>query len=271
MVAVAQLPALFQHQNVVRVENGADPLGDDDGGDALVLLPQGFPQGGVGAVVQGGRGVVQNEDLRGACQGPGHQHPLLLAAAEVGALGGEHVLQAVGQGGDKVHGLGAPGGLFNVLGGQVPAEVDVLVDGVREQHVVLEHHAELLVKFIQRDGGKLPAADLDQPGVGVVQPHEQGHQGGLAAACCPDDAQGLPGLQPEADVLHAGFRFAVREGHVVKHHVVGGILRLHGRDAEVLRRFQHLLNPGPGGDALGAHDEDPGDGHHGVQNDGEVA
>ena len=81
MGAVAQLFALLQHQDVVGVEDGADPLGDDHRGDALVLLPQGLAQGGVGAVVQGGGGVVQDQNFRGAGQGPGHQHPLLLAAA----------------------------------------------------------------------------------------------------------------------------------------------------------------------------------------------
>ena len=33
--------------------------------------------------------------------------------------------------------------------GQVPAEVDVLIDAVRKEHVVLEYHAELLVELLQ--------------------------------------------------------------------------------------------------------------------------
>ena len=76
----------------------------------------------------------------------------------------------------------------------MPAKVDVFVDGVGEKHIVLEYHAELLVELIQGDGGKLAPADLDQAGVGVVQAHQQGHQGGLAAAGGADDAQGFPGL-----------------------------------------------------------------------------
>ena len=81
------------------MKDGADPLGDDDGGDALIFFPEGFPQRRVCFVVQGGGGVVQNQDFRRAGQGPGHQHPLLLPAAQVGALGGEPVVQPVGQGG----------------------------------------------------------------------------------------------------------------------------------------------------------------------------
>ena len=52
MGAIAQLFAVLQHQNVVGVEDGADPLGDDERGDALIFLPQSLAQGGVGAVVQ---------------------------------------------------------------------------------------------------------------------------------------------------------------------------------------------------------------------------
>ena len=151
--AVAQLPALVQHQDVVGVEDGAHPLGDDKGGDALVLPAQGLAQGGVGAVVQCRGGVVQNQNLRGARQGPGHQHPLALPAAEVGALAGQPVLQPLGQLGDKLPGLGAPGRFLNLLFGQSPAEVDVLVNGVGEEHVVLEHHPEHLVELLRGDGG----------------------------------------------------------------------------------------------------------------------
>ena len=151
------------------------------------------------------------------------------------------------------------------------AKVDVLVNGVGKEHVVLEHHAELLVQLLQGNGGEFPPANLDQPGVRVVQPHQQGHQGGLAAACGADDAQGFPGAQAKADVFHAGLGFAVREGDVVKHNVIGGLHWLLWGDVEIFGGFQHLLNAGAGGDALGAHDENAGDGHHGVEDDGEVA
>ena len=104
------------------------------------------------------------------------------------------MLQAVGQGGDELPGLGAAGGLLDGLPGQAPAEVDVLINGAGEDHVVLEHHPELGVELLGGDGGDGPAADEDAAAVGVVQPHEQGHEGGLAAARGPDDAQGLAGL-----------------------------------------------------------------------------
>ena len=35
--------------------------------------------------------------------------------------------------------------------------------------------------------------------------------------------------------------------------------------------FEEAAEGQAGGDALGAHDENPGDGHHGVEDDGEVA
>ena len=57
---------------------------------------------------------------------------------------------------------------------------------------------------------------------------------------------------------------------MVKDNVIGAFLRLLGGDVKVLGGFQHLLDAGARGNALGAHDENPGDGHHGVEDDGEV-
>ena len=116
----------------------------------------------------------------------------------------------------------------------MPSEVDVLIDGVGEDHVVLEHHAELLMELLQGDGRDLPTTDLDQPSVSVIQPHEQCHQGGLTAACGTDDAQSFPGAQAEGDVLHVGLALVViGEGHLIEHHVVGGLHRILGSDQQI--------------------------------------
>ena len=145
MTSIAQLPAVLQHQDMVGMENRTDALGDDDGGHAAVLLPQSLAEQGVGLIVQRAGGIVENQDFGAACQGPCHQQALLLAAAEVGSLGSEHVGEAVRQGGDEFHGLRAAGSFFDLLPRQMPAEINVFINRIGKKHVVLKYYAEFRV------------------------------------------------------------------------------------------------------------------------------
>ena len=53
--------------------------------------------------------------------------------------------------------------------------------------------------------------------------------------------------------------------------MVRGRLLGSGGDLQIFGGFQDFLNSGAGGGALGIHDENPGDGHHGVEDNGKVA
>ena len=73
--------AVLQHQDLITVHDGADALGNDDGGGAREGLGQALAEGGIGLIIQGAGGVVQDQKFRSAGQGPGNEDPLLLAAA----------------------------------------------------------------------------------------------------------------------------------------------------------------------------------------------
>ena len=73
--------SVLQYQNLIAVHDGADALGYDDGGGAGEGLGQTLAEGGVGLIIQGAGGVVQDQKFRPAGQGPGNEDPLLLAAA----------------------------------------------------------------------------------------------------------------------------------------------------------------------------------------------
>ena len=95
MCALLRHPAVLQDENAVRLHEGGDPVGDDEGGDPLPPGPKGVPDGGVRAGVHGGEGVVEDEDVVISRQGPGDGHPLLLAAGEGDAPLADHGIIAL--------------------------------------------------------------------------------------------------------------------------------------------------------------------------------
>ena len=70
---------LYDH-NLIRMADGADPLGHDDAGGPIAAadLPA---QGGVRLVIQGAGRIVQHQNLRLSGQRSGNQKPLFLPAA----------------------------------------------------------------------------------------------------------------------------------------------------------------------------------------------
>ena len=77
--------AVFHDQDQVRVLNGGDALGDDQLGGAGDLLGEGLADGCVGTGIDGGGGVVQDQDLGLLQQGAGDAKTLLLTAGDIGA------------------------------------------------------------------------------------------------------------------------------------------------------------------------------------------
>ena len=78
MGAMAQDSALLQHYDLIQVPDGGDALGHDNGGGIPMVLPDGLSDRGIGLIVQGRGGVVQNQNLRLHSQGSGNQQALLL-------------------------------------------------------------------------------------------------------------------------------------------------------------------------------------------------
>ena len=66
-------PSVVQDDDLVRIPDGADPLAHDELGGILQLPVEALPEGGIGAVVQGGEGVVKDQDLRLPGQGSASQ------------------------------------------------------------------------------------------------------------------------------------------------------------------------------------------------------
>ena len=75
--------AAVEDEDLIRVADGADALGDDDLRRAGQLLCKPFAQGRVGLIVQRGERIVEDQNLRPSCQRPRNRQPLLLPAGDV--------------------------------------------------------------------------------------------------------------------------------------------------------------------------------------------
>ncbi len=128
-------------------------------------------------------------------QGAGDGDALLLAAAELaGKAAGERA--HADQGKAVVHALAD--GLFGDAAG-AQAEADVLIDAhVREQRVVLHHHADAR----GRSGGRSVTswlADADAAGGRADEAGDGAQRGGLAGAGRADDGHDLAGGDGEGE------------------------------------------------------------------------
>ena len=234
----------------------------------------------IGLIVQGRRGVVQNEDFRVAGQGPGDQHPLLLPAGEVGALDLRLVAESVVQGADVLHRRRVLHRRQQRPILQRAAKADVLPQGVIEHHVVLKHHAELPPQCVQLVGAHVAAIHKDAALLHVVKPHQKVDDSGLAAAGGADDPQALAPLQGKADVAEAIFPLLtvpgvgiVAEGHMLKTDELlslGRLGLLRQQDKLIRLQGKHLLDAVGGGRGLAEHDENPVDAHDALDDHVEV-
>jgi len=131
--AALQDAALVQDDDLVGVLHGAQPLGDDDLGGAGDLPGEGPADEGVGAGVDGGGRVVEDEDLRPLEQGAGDAQALLLASGDIGAALLDAGVVAVGELPDELVGLGELAGADELgVGGVGVAPAQVLLDGAGE-------------------------------------------------------------------------------------------------------------------------------------------
>ena len=185
--------AVIDHQDLVGVLHGLQPVGDHDDG----LLPgqrlDGLRQLVLVLRVHVGGGLVQEDHRRVLHHGPGDGDALALAAGQVRAALADHGVVAVGQRRDEVVAAGLLRRGDHVLHRRVGrAEADVVGDGVAEQVDVLEHEGEVLHQAVHVVVPHVAPAQGHRPGVRVPEPGQQVDQRGLAAAGGADDGGGGP-------------------------------------------------------------------------------
>ena len=204
--------ALVHDVDFVRVADGAQAVGDGDGGARLHQALQGFLHQAFALRVEGGGGFVQDEDGRVLQDGAGDADALALPAGQASAAVAYHRVVALLRLHDEIVGVGNLGRFDDLLHGSVlHAEGDVVVEGVVEEDGFLVDVADEGAQAVDGDVLHVLAVD-EQPAFGnvVVARHEV-HQRGLARAGLPHQGDGLALGHGEVDVLQHGASLDVAE------------------------------------------------------------
>ena len=77
--------AVIQDDDLLGIGNGADALGNDNHRLIFCVFADRPAQGGICLIVQRGKTVVKDEDIRVTGQSPGNGEALLLPARNIGA------------------------------------------------------------------------------------------------------------------------------------------------------------------------------------------
>ena len=139
---------------------------------------------------------------------------------QVGAVGGDQGIVALGQAADEGIGVGDAGGPLDFLAGGVQlAEADVVGDGAGKQMGVLEHHAQRPAQGVLFDLPDVDAVVGHRALLHVVKAVDQVGDGGFSGAGRAYKGDLLPRFGKEADLLEDGVVRVVAEGHAIKAHI----------------------------------------------------
>ena len=175
------------------------------------------------ACVEGGGGLVEDEELGVAEVGAGECDLLPLSSGEFDApfeAATEHLVVASGEFGDDGVGEAFLGGGFDV--GLVvllidTADGDVLTGGHFEAHEVLEDDADVAVEIFEGVVAEVDAVEEDLAFGGIVEARNEFDDGGFALAVFADEGDALAGGEGEVEVFEDGAIGAgVGEGDVAE-------------------------------------------------------
>ena len=143
-------PSLVEHEDAVAVFHAGDTLRDDDLGDVGQVFSESTLDSGIGGGVAGTGAVVEDKHLGMFEQCPGDAQTLLLSAGDVHAALLDARVIAVGHLFDELVGAGHPAGVLAFLeGGLAVAPPQVVEDGAREEHVLLQHHGHSIAEGLE--------------------------------------------------------------------------------------------------------------------------
>ena len=139
--------AVLQHQNLVRVPHGREPVRHDEAGAPREEFFQSVLNHAFGGRVHGARGLVENEDARPGDHRAGESEQLPLASAEIAAPLADLGLITIAEAQNDVVGAKSFRGGHHFLISRVgAAKLQVLQDRAGEEKILLRHDADLLVQ-----------------------------------------------------------------------------------------------------------------------------
>jgi len=199
-------PPLVQDADLVGDREGFRlVVGDQDRRRALLLqdLPNLLAQALAHLDIEVRERLVEQQQLRTRCKGTGEGHALLLSTGQLVRKAAARVGQA-----DHIEQFGHASGALR-RGHATQPEADVAGHGqVREQRIVLEHHADLplLRGHLPTGPGDFDAVDQDPAGHHRLEAGDAAQDGRLAAAACAEQAADLAARERERQVVEHGDR-----------------------------------------------------------------
>ena len=143
--------AAFQHDNPIGAFDGGEPVRDDQRGAVLHQRLQRGLHVALGFAVQGGRGLVEDQDGGVLEDGARDCNSLALPARQPHAVLADQRVQPVGHGLDEIPGMRGDAGGADLVGRGVAlaAVGDVVRQRVVEQHHVLRHQGDVAAQVLQ--------------------------------------------------------------------------------------------------------------------------
>ena len=210
--------ASLENDDLMRVANRAQPMGNGNYGASLHQPLEGFHHELLGFGVERGRRLVENQDWRVADDGASDADPLPLTAGKRGAALTDHRIKTMRHFGDEFFGIGKPGRLLNVaLRGVGPAVGNVLANRAAKEDGVLLDKPYLVAQAIECEFAELDAVDCHAAARGVIESRDQTYDCGFAAAGWANDSDTLPGLDGEIYVAENRRLRIIGKGHAVEH------------------------------------------------------
>ena len=240
MGALLHHVAAVHNENFIGAAYGGQPVRDDKACSALHKLGHGLLDYVLGAGVDIGGGLVQNEHGTVQKHGAGDGEKLLLPLGDIDGVVGKVCVVALRQAGDEgVYLCRLAHSLHLLPRGVLLAVGYVFEHGARKQPCVLQHHGEAAAQARAGVPRYVRSVYLYRARIGVVEAHEKVDNRRLARARAADDGDELPLLCREGEVVNDLPALYVAEGEVLDIDVAADIGGHYG--ALVVGGFGHLL------------------------------
>ena len=228
MAAPLDDTALFQHHDAIRIADGGQAVSDNKGGAAIHQAIHAPLHQCLGAGINGGGRLVQDQH-RGICHScPCNSQQLALSLREAGAISGKHGIIAIRQTADKAVCIGQAGsGNALLIRSIQPAVADILQHGPGEQMGVLQHDAQAAAQIVLFDLVDVDAVVTDLAVRDIIKTVDQVGNGGLARTGGAYKGDLLSGAAIQIDIVQNGLfrhiaKVHIRKGDVPLHLLIGG-------------------------------------------------
>src|SRR5258705_12187026 len=183
--------------------NRREAVSDHEYGAALAYLLHVVLDDPLALIIERARRLVEDQDARVGDERARDCDALTLTARQAAAALADQRIVALGKLEDEFMGpREGRRGDHLVQRHRRVGKRDIVAHRAIEQHVLLEHHAELSAQPGWVHHRKIDAIDQDPPGFGHVEALNELCERALAGARRPDDPDDLTGRHPKTDVVH---------------------------------------------------------------------